>query len=88
VKAREVEVSILKNWNRANEYDCEAVAKDYEAGMSLSEVMRKHGVRSWSSITRILNEMGVKRRSISEGLRRKRQLFAKVENGVVKQNGP
>jgi len=73
VKAREVEVSILKNWNRANEYDREAIAKDYEASMSLSEVMRKHGIRSWSSITRILNEMGVKRRSVSEGLRLRRQ---------------
>ena len=65
----DVSVTVLRNWNHGKEYDREAIAEDYKNDMSLSEVMRKHGIRSWSTIINIMDNMGVKRRSISEGVR-------------------
>ncbi len=55
---------------RGKQYDCEAIAKDYTQGeLSLSEVMEKHDIASWSTVITILDNMGVERRSVSEGVR-------------------
>ena len=66
----DVSVTVLKNWRHPRNDDCEAIAKDYTEGeMSLSEIMTKHNIPSFSTVIKILDKMGVKRRSISEGLR-------------------
>ena len=49
--------------------------------------MKKYGINSWSTVTAILDKIGVKRRSISEGVRswckkrKQRALLRLKENG-------
>lgn len=80
----DVSVSVLKNWHH-HKYQAleDDVATDYrDKKLSLSEISQKHGIPSDSTVIKILKRKGVERRSISEGLRLRREKKMRRRLGV------
>lgn len=71
----DISVSVLKNWHH-HKYQAleDAVAADYRDNkLSLREISKKYGIPSDATVIKILDRKGVERRSISEGLRLRRE---------------